>query len=85
MKIGNIFLFSSFIIMEGKSVDLLLGLDMLIDLRKGALIIPGDAFTTEVLFLGEADIPQSFQKNIGEPVIIETEGANIGAKTGAVK
>lgn len=82
IRIESLFLACSFTVMEGKDVDMLLGLDMLrrhqacIDLQKDRLIIQG----VEVAFLGEADAP----KPSDEPVVELPSGATVGAISGAV-
>ena len=86
IKIGSLFLACSFTLMEGKDVDLLLGLDMLkkhqacIDLGKNKLIIQ----ETEVEFLGEAEIPKNDAVYKEEPTIEGPAGSRIGAISGTV-
>jgi DNA damage-inducible protein 1 len=86
IKIGDEHYTCSFTVMEGKDVDLLLGLDMLkkhqasIDLQKGKLIIQGN----EVEFLGEADIPKNDEVYKEEPTIDGPSGKKIGAISGTV-
>lgn len=89
IKIGNSTMSCSFTVMEGKDVDLLLGLDMLkrfqavIDLRVNKLIF-GDG--NEVGFLGEADIPKYFEEALAnEPTVAGPNGTEIGAQSGTVK
>lgn len=89
IKIGNSTMSCSFTVMEGKDVDLLLGLDMLkrfqalIDLKQNKLIF-GDG--NEVSFLGEADIPRYVEEALqSEPTISGPNGTEIGAQSGTVK
>lgn len=87
IKIGNLFLPCSFTVMEGKSVELLLGLDMLkryqahIDLVNDKLIIQGQ----EISFLGEAEIPKEEEEAaVQEPTLPGPAGTAIGQRSGAV-
>lgn len=63
IKVGDTFFPTSFTVMEGRGVDLLLGLDMLkryqglIDLKNNKLVL-GE---TETSFLPESEIPSQFQ------------------------
>ncbi|KAI0997518.1 DNA damage-inducible protein 1 [Podosphaera aphanis] len=87
IKIGTLHLPCSFTVMEGKDVDLLLGLDMLkrhlacIDLSRDKLIIQN----VEVPFLGEADIPKNMEVvRAEEPKVAGPGGTSIGARSGVV-
>lgn len=89
IKIGKSTMSCSFTVMEGKDVDLLLGLDMLkrfqgiIDLRQNKLIF-GDG--NEVDFLGEADLPRFVEEaKQSEPTIPGPNNTEIGAQSGTVK
>lgn len=89
IKIGASTMPCSFTVMEGKDVDLLLGLDMLkrfqavIDLAQNKLIF-GQG--NEVPFLGEADIPKSLEEaQANEPTVPGPNGTAVGAETGTVK
>jgi DNA damage-inducible protein 1 len=89
IKIGAAVMPCSFTVMEGKDVDLLLGLDMLkrfqavIDLAQNKLIF---GHGNEVPFLGEADIPKSLEEaQANEPTVPGPNGTAVGAETGTVK
>ena len=88
IQIGQYSLASSFTVMEGKDVDLLLGLDMLkrhqmcIDLRKNALVVQQD----EIQFLPENEIPKAFEEQMeDEPKMEGPGGTQIGTRTGTVE
>jgi len=87
IKIGNAVMPCSFTVMEGKDVDLLLGLDMLkryqgcIDLRRNKLVFEDN----EVDFLPESELPRSFEEALqNEEHIQGPNGTEIGTKTGTV-
>lgn len=87
LQLGTKHLAAAFTVMEGKSVDLLIGLDILkghqavIDLVRSKLIIQGE----EVDFLGESDIPKETEEAVNqEPTVQGPGGTTIGARSGAV-
>ncbi|MBE3048941.1 retroviral-like aspartic protease family protein [Candidatus Bathyarchaeota archaeon] len=86
--INDLYLPCSFTVMEGKSVDLLLGLDMLkrhqatIDLPRDKLLIQG----AEIPFLSESDVTKEEEEAYTEePTVPGPAGTTIGARSGAVK
>jgi DNA damage-inducible protein 1 len=88
IQIGQFNLASSFTVMEGKDVDLLLGLDMLkrhqmcIDLKQDALIVQGE----KIPFLPENQLPKMMEEILeNEPKIEGPQGTRIGATTGTVE
>lgn len=87
LQLGSKHLAAAFTVMEGKAVDLLIGLDILkghlatIDLANNKLIIQGE----EVEFLGESDIPKETEDAVNqEPTVQGPGGTTIGARSGAV-
>jgi DNA damage-inducible protein 1 len=88
IQIGQYNLASSFTVMEGKHVDLLLGLDMLkrhqmcIDLKKNCLRVQDD----EIPFLPENEIPNMMEDILeNEPKVAGPDGSTIGTTTGTVE
>ena len=89
IRIGDASMACSFTVMEGKDVDLLLGLDMLkrfqalIDLKNNKLVF-GDG--NEVSFLGESEIPKMLEERLEhEPTVMGPDGTEVGARSGTVK
>lgn len=87
MQIGGYEAASSFTVMEGKDVDLLLGLDMLkrhqmcIDLKKNCLRV----HDTEIEFLPEHQLPKMMEEVLAnEPKVEGPGGSTIGATTGTL-
>jgi len=86
LKLADLFLPCSFTIMEGRDVDLLLGLDMLkghracIDLEKNVLRIQG----REVSFLSEHELPEKAKDSRELADVIEGNGGSAaGASSSA--
>ncbi|EPY50820.1 UBA domain-containing protein Mud1 [Schizosaccharomyces cryophilus OY26] len=95
LKIGDLFLPCRFTVIEGRDVDMLLGLDMLrryqacIDLENNVLRIHGQ----EVPFLGESEIPKmqasvepsAASQGLGieaDPSVASASAASVGSRLG---
>ena len=88
IQLGQYQAASSFTVMEGKDVDLLLGLDMLkkhrmcIDLQQNCLKVHDD----KIEFLPEHEIPKMMEEALDkEPKVPGPGGSTIGAETGTVE
>lgn len=88
IQIGQYNLASSFTVMEGKGVDLLLGLDMLkrhqmcIDLKDNVLRIQEDT----IPFLSENELPKGLDEVMEDEATVQGPGGTeIGATTGTVR
>jgi len=88
LQIGNDFLPCSFTVMEGKAVDMLLGLDMLkryqaiIDLKRNKLVFEH----AEVDFLAESEIPKwVVEEQAAENTIPGPVGTEIGTDSGVIR
>lgn len=89
IQIGSYSLQSSFTVMEGKEVDLLLGLDMLkrhqmcIDLNENVLRVQDE----KIPFLPEHEVPKQHEEHMfkDEPTIEGPGGMTIGGITGKVE
>jgi len=88
LQIGSFSLPSSFTVMEGKDVELLLGLDMLkrhqmdISLKDNCLKIHEE----KIPFLPESEIPKGFDEAMAnEPKISGPSGTKIGTQSGVVE
>ncbi|KAK6534531.1 DNA damage-inducible protein 1 [Arthrobotrys megalospora] len=88
IKLGDQYLPCSFTVMEGKDVDLLLGLDMLkrhqasINLKDNLL----EFGETKIPFLPEGECPRSFDApgQEDEPVVEGPAGSLVGGQSGAM-
>lgn len=88
IQLGQYQAASSFTVMEGKDVDLLLGLDMLkkhqmcIDLSQNCLRVQD----ITIQFLPEHEIPKMMEEVLAsEPKVAGPGGATIGTKTGTIE
>jgi len=88
IRIGNQVMPCSFTVMEGKDVDLLLGLDMLkrhqgcIDLKRNKLVFEDN----EIDFLPESEIPKRVvEAQKAEPTVSGPNGTEIGTLSGTVR
>lgn len=87
LLVGDAVLAASFTVMEGKSVDFLLGLDLLkkyqaqIDLKRNVLVIADN----EVPFLPESEIPKNFMEGHAplEPQLMVPDSASSNTAAGS--